>query len=300
MKKKIGALGWPIFIFSIISLGGLIYNFIFYERLRPLILGFLDISQVLDSMQITVAISFIFIFLSHLIAAAYIFLQMMHFKREDLLRSIMFFLVIMSALMMFGDFALLSDMGKEHAAGLDTSGEWPVLYLSQALHLLFIILLVILVFYTRKRLIQDQDDIVLKDEAIFINAQYIGILCSLFGIGAFSILSVLTPLWALRKGVFPVSLISILPYIIIVVYWLVIKFREKSGSWYDEKQFQDMTRGSLFTLVISIVLMTIVFLVQYFSQAFEFITITWWPFYVFLVLLLFSGSILYYSKRASN
>ena len=300
MKKTIGALGWPIFILSIISLGGLIYNLIFYERLRPLILGFKDLSPVIDSMQIPVAISFIYIFLFHLIAAAYIFMQVIYFKREDFLRSIMFFLVIMSTLMILGDFVLLSDMGKEHAAGLDTSGEWPILYLSQALHFLFIVLLVILVFYTRKRLHHDQDDIVLKDEAIFIDAQYIGILCSLFGIGAFAILSVFTPLWALRKGVFPVSLISILPYIIIVVYWLVIKSRERSGSWYDEKQFQDMTRGSLFTLVISIIAMTIIYLVQYFSQAFEFITITWWPFYVFMVLLLFSGSILYYSKRASS
>jgi hypothetical protein len=206
----------------------------------------------------------------------------------------------MSTLMILGDFALLSDMGKEHAAGLDTSGEWPVLYLSQALHFLYIILLFALIFYTRNRLRQSQDDIVLRDEAIFINAQYIGILCSLFGIGSFSILSVLTPLWALRKGVFPVSLISILPYIIIVIYWLIIKIREKSGSWYDEKQFQDMTRGSLFTLIVSIVIMTIIYLIQYLSHAFEFITITWWPFYVFMVLLLFSGSILYYSKRASS
>ena len=119
-------------------------------------------------------------------------------------------------------------------------------------------------------------------------------------LGHFPALAVFTPLWALKKGVFPVSLISILPYILITIYWLVIKVREKAGSWYDEKQFRDMTRGSLFTLVVSIIIMTIVFIVQYFSQAFEFITITWWPFYVFMVLLLFSGSILYYSKRASG
>jgi hypothetical protein len=251
-------------------------------------------------MQIPVAIIFIFIFLFHLAAAAYIFIQMIYFKREDFLRSIMFFLVIMSTLMVLGDFALLNDMGKEHAAGLDTSGEWPVLYLSQAIHLLFIILLVVLLILTRKKLQKSQNDIVIRDEAIFINAQYIGILCSLFGIGAFSILAFFTPLWALRLGVFPVSLVSILPYIIIVIYWLIIKIREKSGSWYDEKQFRDMTRGSLFTLIVSIIVMTVIYLIQYLSQAFEFITITWWPFYVFLVLLLFSGSILYYSKRASS
>lgn len=300
MKKTIGALGWPVFIMAILSLGGLIYNFIFYERLRPLILGFGDISPILDNMQIPAAGSFIFIFIFHITALAYVFIQMMYFKRESLLLAAVFFLAIMSALMMLGDFALLGDMGKEHAAGLDTSGEWPVLYLSQALHLLFVILLIVLISATSKKLKRDQDDIVLRDEAIFINAQYIGLLCGLSGMGSFAVLSVLTPLWALRKGIFPVSLISIFPYMIIVIYWLAIKAKERSGSWYDEKQFRDMTRGSLFTLVASIIAMTIVFMAQYFSQVFEYITIIWWPFYVFLVLLLFSASILYYSKRASG
>jgi hypothetical protein len=34
MKKTIGELGWPVFIMTILSLGCLIYNFIFYERLK--------------------------------------------------------------------------------------------------------------------------------------------------------------------------------------------------------------------------------------------------------------------------
>ena len=146
--------------------------------------------------------------------------------------------------------------------------------MSQVLHFLFVILLIILILLTTKKLRQTgEGDVVLKDEAIFINAQYIGIFCGLFGFGAFAVLSVFTPLWALKKGIFPVSLISILPYILIVIYWLVVKAREKTGSWYDEKQVQDMTRGSLFALVVSIIIMTIVFIVQYFSQAFEFVTI---------------------------
>ena len=68
MKKAINGLGWPVFILTLISLGGLIYNFIFYKRLMPLMLEFKDISGVLDKMQIPVAIIFILIFIFHLIA----------------------------------------------------------------------------------------------------------------------------------------------------------------------------------------------------------------------------------------
>ena len=37
-----------------------------------------------------------------------------------------------------------------------------------------------------------------------------------------------------------------------------------------------------------------------FVGEFDFITITWFPFYVFLVLLLFSSSTLYFNKKAAN
>lgn len=299
MKKVIKIMGRITLALAILSLGGLIYNLIFYEKIRPLILRFEDISAILDKMQIPVAASFMLIFIFHVSAVLYIFFQIMFFKRENLTRALLFFLAIISMLMVLGDFALLSDMGKEHAAGLDTSGEWPVLYASQVLHLVFIILLFILMFMTRKKVLaRHREDIVLRDEAIFINTQYIGIFSGIFGIGVFAALSAFTPLWALKKGIFIVSLIAVLPYLLIAAYWLIVKIREKTGQWYDEKQYLDISRASLFTMVVSIVVMTAIFVIQYFSHAFEFMTITWWPFYVFLVLLLFSGSTLYYAKRA--
>ncbi|MCK5567223.1 MAG: hypothetical protein KAI62_04875 [Actinomycetia bacterium] len=299
MKKVIKIMGRITLALAILSLGGLIYNLIFYEKIRPLMLRFEDISAILDKMQIPVAASFMLIFIFHVSAVLYIFFQIMFFKRENLTRALLFFLAIISILMVLGDFALLSDMGKEHAAGLDTSGEWPVLYASHALHLVFIILLFILIFMTRKKVLaQYREDIVLRDEAIFINTQYIGIFSGFFGIGVFAALSAFTPLWALKKGIFIVSLIAVLPYLLIAAYWLIVKIREKTGQWYDEKQYLDISRASLFTMVVSIVVMTAIFVIQYFSHAFEFMTITWWPFYVFLVLLLFSGSTLYYAKRA--
>ncbi|MBL7061065.1 MAG: hypothetical protein ISS13_04450 [Actinobacteria bacterium] len=301
MKKVINISGRVTFTLGILSLCSLIYNLVFYETLRPKVIRFEDISGILERMEIIAAVAFIIIFFFHISAISTLAFQLKFFKRASLFRSFLFFMAIISLLMVFGDFALLSDIGKEHIAGLETQGEWVVLYFSQALHFILNILIFVLLFLTRKSFLDKfREDIVLKDEAIFINAQYIGIFCGVFGIGVFSAMSALMPLWALRKGIFVISLIAVLPYLLIVIYWLIMKFKEKVGQWYDEKQYQDITKASLTTLIVSIIIMTIIFIVQYFTSDFDFITITWFPFYVFLVLLLFSSSTLYYSKRAAS
>lgn len=301
MKKVINISGKVTFYLGVISLAGLIYNLIFYETLRPKIIGFEDISGILDSMIIFTVIAFILIFIFHISAILNLTFQLKFFKRESLLRSFVFFIAVVSTLLVLGDYALLNDIGKEFAHGLSTTGEWTMLYFSQFLHFILNILMFITLLSTRKSFLDKiEEDIVVKDEAIFINAQYVGIFCSVFGIGVFSTLSAFFPLWALKKGIFVISLIFILPYVLIVIYWLIVKAREKVYEWYDEKQYQDITKASLVTLIVSIIIMTVIFIIQYFVSAFDFLTITWFPFYVFLVLLLFSSSTLYFNKRAAD
>jgi len=246
-------------------------------------------------------ISFILIFIFHLIAVATVVLQLRFLKEESFFRSILFFMAVMSMLLVLADFALLSDIGKEYKAGLQTRGEWQVLYASQLFHIIFLILMFVSILLTIKKLRSGfRKEIVLKDESIFINAQYIGIFCGICGLAIFSLLSAFLPLWALRKGIFTVSLVMVLPYILIVLYWLVLKFRERITEWYDEKQYQDICRAGLITLVLSIFILLIIFMVQYFNDHTGFIAITWFPFYVFMVLLIFSASNLYFIKRAAR
>jgi len=284
---------------ALASLCGLAYNIIFYEALRPKVLVFGDISGILDKMEIYFGISFLIILLFHISAILTLGFQLKFFKKENLLRAFIFFMAIISMLLVLADFALLGDIGKEHAAGLDTSGEWPVLYFSQAFHFVFIFFLLVLLFFTRRSVLNKyREERVVKDEATFINAQYIGIFCGVFGIGVFSWMSASMPLWAIKKGIFVMSLIIVLPYIILAAYWLAMKIKEKTWQWYDEKQFQDISKASLVTMVLSIIIMLAIFLVQYFNEAFDFVAIIWFPFYIFLVLLIFSSSTLYFNKKA--
>jgi hypothetical protein len=282
------------------SFCGLVFNLVFYEILRNKIINYRDILVISDKIGIYVAIIFIIFFFFHISAILSLILQLKFFKRESLLRSFSFFVSIISTLMIFGDFALLSDITKEYIHGFEEgiAGEFFILYLSQGLHLLFIILVIVLVILTKKEIHKKAaEEIVLKDESIFINANYIGVLCSISGLAILVLSSIFSPLWALRKGIMIITLMVVLPYIMIITYWLITKAREKVGEWYDEKQYQDITKASLITLVASVVLLAVIFALQYWWAEFSLLNVIWFPLYLFLILLLFSSITLYFSKK---
>jgi hypothetical protein len=288
----------------IISISGLIFTNTFFIMLRNLIIEMGNVESFMDKFSIPVALAYILFSLFHLSALLTLILQLKFFKRDNFLRAFLFFTGITSMLMLFGDTALTSDISKEYVFGLPD--EFYILFLSQALHLVFYVLMMVLLISTRKSVGKEKAELVLKDDSIFINAQYIGILSGVSGLVLISVFAYLystlypLPIWAAKAGILITSLIAVIPYILIVFYWLIIKLREKTGEWYDEKQFQDITRASLVTLVSSIIVMTAIFLVQYYVTGSDFIVLTWFPFYIFLVLLLFSSSTLYFSKRTGD
>lgn len=287
-------------ILDSISIAGIIFANTFFLMLRNMIINMGDVESFINNFSIPVtAVYFIFGFF-HLSAMLTLILQLNFFKRDNFLRAFLFFTGITSLMMLFGDYALLSDISKEYIFGLPD--EFIILFISQALHFIFYILMIILLVLTRKEAGRESEKIVLKDDSIFINAQYIGILSGASGLSLITIFSFFyltvypMPSWAVDAGIIIISLIAVIPYILIVVYWLVIKLKEGVSEWYDEKQYQDITRASLVTLVASIMIMAAIFIIQYFVRAFDFMSKIWFPFYIFLVLLLFSAGTLYFNK----
>ena len=159
-----------------------------------------------------------------------------------------------------------------------------------------------LLISSRKLAGKKGEEIVLKDDSIFINAQYIGILSGISGLVLITIFSTFflrfydLPVWAIKSGILMSSLIAVIPYILIVFYWLIIKLREKTREWYDEKQYQDITRSSLVALMMSVIFLLIVFIMQYIFVDFELLNFIWFPFYFFFILLLFSSTTLFFNK----
>ena len=301
MKRLLKISNNTTLVLCSISTAGLIFTNTFLLMLRNMIIYMGDVGSFIDKFSIPVAAIYVIFGFFHLSAIFTLILQLNFFKRDNFLRAFLFFTGTTSLLMLFGDFALLSDISKEYVFGLP--GELNILFFSQALHFIFYILMIVLLVSTRKLVRKGGEEIVLKDDSIFINAQYIGILSGVSGLILVTIFSLMylavypLPLWAAKAGIVVTSLIAIIPYILIVFYWLVIKLKERISEWYDEKQYQVITKASLVTLTASIIIMTVIFIIQYFLSTFDFINITWFPFYIFLVLLLFSSSTLYFSKK---
>ncbi len=300
MKRLLKISNNTTLVLCSISIAGLVFTNTFFLMLRDKIINMGDVESFMDKFSIpVVVVYFIFIFF-HLSAMLTLILQLNFFKRDNFLRAFLFFTGITSLLMLFGDFALASDISKEYIFGLP--GEFNILFFSQALHFIFYILMIVLLVLARKSVRKEHEEVVLKDDSIFINAQYIGILSGISGLILITIFSFLyltvypLPSWAVDAGIIVISLIAVIPYILIVFYWLIIKLREGISEWYDEKQYQDITRASLVTLIASIIVMAAIFVVQYFVRAFNIMSEIWFPFYIFLVLLLFSASTLYFNK----
>ena len=301
MKKLLKISNNTTLVLCSISIAGLIFNNTFYLMLRNIIINMGDVENFIDKFSIPVAGIYLVFGFFHLSAILTLILQLNFFKRDNFLRAFLFFTGTTSLLMLFGDFALMSDITKEYIFGLP--GEFNILFFSQALHFIFYILMIILLVLTRKSVRKKDEEIVLKDDSIFINAQYIGILSGVSGLVLITIFSLLyltvypLPLWAVKAGIIATSLIAVIPYILIVLYWLIIKLKERSTEWYDEKQYQDLTKSSLVALLVSIVFLLLVFIMQYIFKNFELLNFIWFPLYFFFILLLFSATTLFFNKR---
>jgi len=93
------------------------------------------------------------------------------------------------------------------------------------------------------------------------------------------------------------SKVVLAPYCLLLAYWFWTNRKEKDGSWYDEKQFADLSKAGLVTLVLSLPCLAVLYYLDY--QGVENVfSLLWFPFYVFFTLLLFSGSTLYFSTRS--
>ena len=88
----------------------------------------------------------------------------------------------------------------------------------------------------------------------------------------------------------------LLPYALIVFYWLGMKRKVRPSDWYDEKQFRDISKAGLLTLLMSLPVIGVLYVMNIVAQDSP-ASVLWFPFYVHFVLVFFSGSVLYLRGR---
>jgi len=80
--------------------------------------------------------------------------------------------------------------------------------------------------------------------------------------------------------------VILIPYGVVVLYWLLMRIRARFGDWHDEKQLQDICKAGFVTLLLSIPGMASLFVIGGLNS------VLWFPHFLFLILLLFSGTTL--------
>jgi hypothetical protein len=196
---------------------------------------------------------------------------------------------IISGLMILGDITLLSDIGNEYEVGLQTRGEWQILFASYGLHLVSLVLgLLVLI----RNLNQDHkpQEKALKDEVLFLSLHSTGVICGALGLTGVSagILSQLS-LWMMERIVVIVSLLVLSPYLVTLAIWLFRRLWGESSPGLDEKQYQDLAAAGLWTLIAGFLAAAVFFGFQLTPLAKEAWQVLWFPLLIFLSLGLFSS-----------
>ncbi len=223
------------------------------------------------------------------------------FKLFGILTTVM---GIVSFLMMLSDYAALHDIYNEYITGkFACNSEFKILYNGLIFNFIFLLIAFITVMKIRK---QVKSEVIMKRsilvETTYEITQYVGIICSIIGIAfvlyiysVFSnnnlIISEFT-----KFLTFAACIIILLPYIIMIFYWINKLSKENDGSLIDEKQKHDLTSSGLIAFLFSILFILVFFLINH-GRTGQISAFVYFPLYLFASLLVFSISVLYYFKK---
>ena len=281
-------------VLGFLSLLGLSFSFYFLESIRPKMIRFETITAVEESRINIFGITLILLIAFSLVSLYKIVQYLKKVKKISFYDLVLLSLAILSFLFVFGDLALISDIGKQHKHGL-AQPEWFVLYPVLGFQFLSSAILTYAGLFRLRKKVKNEP--VATDINIYILVQYVGAVCGFLGL-SFTILNFgfPRPLWMIKTHITATSIFLLIPYLLVVLFWFIVKIKEKPKQWYDEKQMQEMGRSSLFTLLSSVIVVSFLFVLN-FNSLEQLLSVLWFPFYIFLTLFLFCGANLWFSFK---
>ena len=168
--------------------------------------------------------------------------------------------------------------------------EVNILSLAYILNIVFSALIFFLILKTFPLFKNQNSEAESAEETTFTIAQYIGILSGIMGL--LMIFTLINKEIRIDRLAFyiPFFLLFLIPYALVVIYWLSLMLCQKISDWYDEKQLQDIMKASLTTLLLSFPGLIVFLFIDIPDNLYFFL------YYIYLVLILFSGSTLYFFK----
>ncbi|NLE33772.1 MAG: hypothetical protein GX622_01570 [Bacteroidales bacterium] len=217
--------------------------------------------------------------------------------RTGLLPVITIITGTVSAIALFFDFAALNDIGNDYLVhGYKCTGEWFWLFASLLLRMAFYLALamfIVLILKSQGAITHAAGPVV--DEALFEATQWIGIVCGLTGVAftvyAYAVLGdAALKSWLTWLLLFYCAVI-IMPWLVLVIYWIVRLAAKSDRTVYDEKQRHDLAFSGMVTWLSSIPLMAAIMIINFGNESHATVHL-WFPFYLFTSLLIFSATLL--------
>ena len=290
MKKDMKIHSNVLLIFSILAIASIIY--ILFQINADIVTAINIFHTELTETDYLMIFSHLFILLVNLYALIYL---LMHFRRSSTLKSFTIILIIAGIISLFSigiEKIMIDEIAREYRQGLGIN-EIRILNLAYIFNVIFIITLSVFLLKIRTIISADTVKNVVIDEEYFILANFLGFFSGVAGL-LFTLHMIqfidgnllVEKFWVL----IPFYIMFLTPYGLAIFYWLFLKHKQKIVDWYDEKQIQDLLKSSAVTLLLSIPGLSILLLFQIPHGLFLIV------YYVFLILILFSGSALYFSK----
>jgi hypothetical protein len=271
-------------ILGLASIGLLTACFFLFETLRPSMVELIPMtSSELNSFNwagICLVVLFLF-FCSSL------FLLVKSLKWMDKVRPSHYLLIgsmVVTFLMVFADFALLGDIVKQYKHGL-AQPEWCLVYPIMAFQLLTVGMTLWFLLY---RLRKPKMKVPIRiDSNVILAVHFIGVICGLMGLGLVSLGFFIPRGWSFPVHTLLSSAILLVPYLLLIGYWILLKLHDEKGQFFDEKQWQDLGRSALLTLAVCTILMTALFFANI-KNLNGMLSQLWLPLYLFSTLFTFS------------
>jgi small-conductance mechanosensitive channel len=287
MKKQISVSGLVTLVLGFATFLWLVFHVYEIRTDLPGLLRF-DASDPSDYLA---GAGYLVMLLFHAAAFLFIFRQARIMKRFGGWQVLGLVLGVFSLFAIAAEKVMYDEIGREWTIEFPLPGEVSLLYACLGVNVLFSVFMIVAAFRAELRVSSPLDQPASKDERIFTLAQVLGIVSGVTGLLLTAVL--LARRWpSERFWIFiPFYVLFLIPYGLAVLYWLGIKRKERMSDWYDEKQVRDMMKASLGTLVLSIPGMAVLALAP------GPVGFYWFPYYLFLVLTLFSTGTLYCFKR---
>jgi len=284
--------------FTVVSAGWLVYDFIAYHILRGKMIHLEPLTSLDEKLGLFVWLGILVFLISHVSSLIAITAQFQVYKKASMLRVTALILAVISCVFILNDIACLSDIGKEYQEGLEVEFEWRSLYRTSVLHGFFFLIMILNLTEAllRKGALKFSESAV-RDETIFTLVHAVGVFCA--GIGLFGVSAAIIERRAhpLLHITFPfLFVLSLIPYCLLAGYWLFMKLKEKPEDWYDEKQFHDISRAGLITMLTTIPLMALIYVLTYNALTSPMV-ILWFPIFLYWVIFSFSLASLYFSLK---